>query len=136
MVGLSPLERAFERAGHVASAALDLLWAAPAAARWNRMPLASVVVLVLSVLATAVAGGGLGVAAAARAIPIIEPGPNETPAASASPGPPEASAGAPSGEPPGVSFEPVGSGNVSGGVPGGVPGGTSGAPGASGAVEP
>ena len=50
MVGRSPVERAFEKAGHALSGALDVLWTLPAAARRNRMGLASLAVVVLAVL--------------------------------------------------------------------------------------
>jgi len=87
MVGLSTMERLFERIGHAGSAALDVLWALPAAIRLNRRPLASLAVLALAVLALTVSGGGLGVPAAARAVPaIVEPGPGQPPAAEPSPG--------------------------------------------------
>jgi formate hydrogenlyase subunit 3/multisubunit Na+/H+ antiporter MnhD subunit len=78
MVGLSPVERGFEKAGHAAGGALDLAWTVPAGIRRNRMGLASITVLALGVLAVAVAAGGLGVPAAARAVPaIVEPGPGQ-----------------------------------------------------------
>ena len=94
MVGLSRVERAFERAGHLGSAVLDVIWTLPAATRSNRMPLASAAVLVLAGLAGAVAGGGLGVPAAARAAPIVEPGPQASPSAAASLNIPGGSGGA------------------------------------------
>jgi NADH:ubiquinone oxidoreductase subunit 2 (subunit N) len=90
MVGLSTMERVFEHLGHAGSAALDVIWALPAAIRLNRRPLASLAVLTLAVLALTVSAGGLGVPAAARAVPTIaEPGPGAPPAAepSASPSP-------------------------------------------------
>ncbi|HUQ78649.1 MAG TPA: proton-conducting transporter membrane subunit [Patescibacteria group bacterium] len=71
MVGVGPLERGFERAGHAATGALDVIWVLPAAARQNRMPLASTAVLALAALALAVSAGGLGVPEAARAVPVI-----------------------------------------------------------------
>jgi formate hydrogenlyase subunit 3/multisubunit Na+/H+ antiporter MnhD subunit len=76
MVGRGTVERAFERSAHAATATLDVLWVLPAAARQNRMPLASAAVLALAGLAFAVSGGGLGVPEAARAVPAIaQPGP-------------------------------------------------------------
>jgi NADH:ubiquinone oxidoreductase subunit 2 (subunit N) len=112
MVGLSPTERAFERAGHAGSGVLDVLWTIPAGIRLNRMPLAAVAVLVLAGLALSVAGGGLGVPAAARAVPAInEPGPSEPtepgPSQPVEPGASVAPGFAPA--TPGVTFQPVGS---------------------------
>jgi len=96
MVGLSPVERAFERAGHLGSCLVDIIWTVPAATRSNRTALASVVVLVLAGLAGTVAGGGLGVPAAARAVPIAQPGPHASPSAATSPeGPGGSGAAAP-----------------------------------------
>ena len=108
--GGSSTERSVERVAHAGAAALDVLRTIPAAARRNRMPIASVAVLVLTVLAGSVAAGGLGVPAAARAVPaVVEPGPGQpnAPSGSGSPteGPGAAEPGA-SGEGP-VSFEPV-----------------------------
>ncbi len=113
MLGRGSVERAFERLEHVGGGALDVVWTIPAAARWNRMPVASIVVLVLAGLAAAVAGGGLGVPAAARAVPaIVSPGPGapgaEGPGPS-SPSGPGASAL------PGSSAGPAGSGGAAGG---------------------
>lgn len=88
MVGAGGVERGLERASHVAGGLLDILWALPAAARLNRMPIASAAVLVLAGLAFVVAGGGLGVPEAARAVPVaIQPGPDLEPAPVGSPGP-------------------------------------------------
>jgi hypothetical protein len=141
MVGRGSFERAFERIEHVGGGLLDVLWTVPSAARWNRMPVASVVVLVLAGLAGVVAGGGLGVPAAARAIPAtVQSGPGapglngELPSASGSP---VASVGPGDQEPatnePGLSFEPVASGAGDG--PPGASGGD-GLPAGSGGVEP
>ncbi len=85
MVGMTALERGFERTAHALSATLDVLWVLPASARQNRMPLASTAVLLLAALAFAVGSGGLGVPEAARAVPAIsQPGPGDgsTPGAS------------------------------------------------------
>ena len=76
MVGIGAVERGFERAAHGATGALDVIWVLPAAARQNRMPLASAAVLAIAGLALAVSAGGLGVPEAARAVPAIsQPGP-------------------------------------------------------------
>lgn len=95
IVGDPGLERLLGRVGHALAGVLDQVWALPAAVRLNRVPLASVGVVVLAGLALVVAGGGLGVAAAARAVPAIsvpagggsgfEPVPG--PSAAAVPGP-------------------------------------------------
>lgn len=78
MVGVGSAERGFERAAHAATGALDMIWVLPAAARQNRMPLASAAVLALAGLALAVSAGGLGVPEAARAVPAItQPGPGD-----------------------------------------------------------
>jgi hypothetical protein len=101
MVGIAPVERLLERAAHAFGALLDILWALPAAARLNRMPLASLAVLVLAGLAFAVSGGGLGVPQAARAVPALgETGPDQEPTASPS------NAAGPSSTP-GITFTPV-----------------------------
>ena len=96
MVGVAALERFLERIGHAIGGIFDQVWALPAAARLNRVPLASIGVLVLAGLAAAVAAGGLGVPEAARAVPVItlpgEPGagpgfqPVPEPSAAAAPG--------------------------------------------------
>lgn len=83
MVGLSALERVFEKSSHAFGGLLDILWAIPAAIRLNRMPIASIAVLGLAGLAFAVSGGGLGVPEAARALPEgVEPGPGLEPSGS------------------------------------------------------
>ena len=88
MVGTSGVERGLERASHAAGGLLDVVWVLPAAARLNRMPIASAAVLVLAGLAFVVAGGGLGVPEAARAVPVaLQPGPDLEPAPVGSPGP-------------------------------------------------
>ncbi|HEY7131889.1 MAG TPA: proton-conducting transporter membrane subunit [Candidatus Limnocylindrales bacterium] len=124
MVGLTGVERTFEKAGHAAGGALDLAWTVPAGIRRNRMGLASIAVLVLGVLAVAVAAGGLGVPAAARAVPaIVEPGPGQptepsepagSPSASdeASPAPSDGGSGeaSPAAGSPGASGSPEASG--------------------------
>ncbi len=117
MVGRGSVERAFEKVGHVLSGALDLLWTVPAAARQNRMGLASIAVVVLAGLSISVSGGGLGVPAAAAAVPaIVEPGPGQPtgPQASAPAEPgvsaaPQPGASSDSGPQPSdnVSFEPI-----------------------------
>ena len=56
MVGLGTAERLLERVGHAFAAVLDVLWATPAAIRLNRVPLVSILVLVLASLAIAVSG--------------------------------------------------------------------------------
>ncbi len=111
MVGQSTLERAFEKTGHALSGALDVLWTLPAAARRNRMGLASVAVFVLAVLSLSVSGGGLGVPAAAAAVPVIvEPGPGQPTEPQPSLGTePSASGDTGPGASDAVSFEPVGS---------------------------
>ncbi len=97
MVGVAGLERLLERLAHAFGGVLDQLWALPAAARLNRVPLASIAALVLAGLAFAISGGGFGVSAAAGAVPAIEtptdngpgfqpvPGPSAGPPASARP---------------------------------------------------
>ena len=96
MVGLSRVERLFEKTSHAVAGVLDILWAIPAAIRLNRMPIASIAVLSLAGLAFAVSGGGLGVPEAARALPEgVEPGTQ-----------PEPSGG------PAVGTEPTGSPNL------------------------
>jgi len=123
ILGSGSMERAFERLEHVGGGALDVVWTIPAAARWNRMPVASIVVLLLAGLAAAVAGGGLGVTAAARAVPaIVQPGPGGPAGEGAGPG----SSGAP-----GPSAAPRASGGVDGGAAS-----PPGEPLASGQVEP
>jgi hypothetical protein len=110
MVGVSGIERLLERISHGFAATLDVLWALPAAARLNRMPLASVAVLALAGLAFAVSSGGLGVPQAARAVPVIpETGPGVPPTArpSASALPSNPAAPAPT---PGITFQPIGGG--------------------------
>jgi formate hydrogenlyase subunit 3/multisubunit Na+/H+ antiporter MnhD subunit len=109
-VGVSGIERLLERISHGFAATLDVLWALPAAARLNRMPLASVAVLALAGLAFAVSSGGLGVPQAARAVPVIpETGPGVPPTArpSASALPSSPAAPAPT---PGITFQPIGGG--------------------------
>jgi len=111
MVGIATLERLLERAAHAFGGLLDQLWALPAAARLNCVPLASLAVLVLAGLAFAVADGGLGVPAAARAVPVVgepggagsgfEPVPEPSPT-------PEASAGAGPTTGPSITFRPIG----------------------------
>ena len=103
MVGLGTTERLFERAAHAFAGLLDQLWALPAAARLNRVPLASVAVLALAVLAFAVGGGGLGVPEAAAAVPVIG-GPASDGGVAPSAGPD----GGQPGETPGITFQPVG----------------------------
>jgi formate hydrogenlyase subunit 3/multisubunit Na+/H+ antiporter MnhD subunit len=135
VVGLSSTERVVERIGHALSAALDVFWVVPAAARANRMGLASLVVGALAVLSLLVSAGGLDVPAAARAVPeAVQPGPglptepNEGPVESLPPGAvpsgslnvePGASVDTgPAGSAPtasaGVSFEPIDSGGPGG----------------------
>ena len=106
VAGRGRFERGVERIEQVGGGALDVIWTLPAAARWNRMPVASVVVLVLAGLAGVVAGGGLGVPAAARAVPaVVEPGPGE-------PGSEPGSSVAPGGSAPPIDQEPAGSGTA------------------------
>ena len=102
MVGLGTAERLLERVGHAFAAVLDVLWATPAAIRLNRVPLVSILVLVLASLAIAVSGGGLGVPAAARAVPVVDGGTGGAPGASS--GPPSSVA---PGDTPGFTFQPV-----------------------------
>ena len=134
MLGSGSVERVFERLEHVGGGALDVIWTIPAAARWNRMPVASIVVLALAGLAALVAGGGLGVPAAARAVPaLVQPGPG-------APGGegPGAPGGAGSG--PGSSLEPgpsAGPNGPGGSIGGGEAGsGASAGPGGPDQVEP
>jgi formate hydrogenlyase subunit 3/multisubunit Na+/H+ antiporter MnhD subunit len=106
MVGSGRVERLFERSSHAFAGVLDVLWVLPAAARLNRVPLASIAVLGLAGLAFAVSSGGLGVPQAARAVPVIE----ETgPDGASTPSPPPASsrATAPAATP-GITFQPIG----------------------------
>jgi NADH:ubiquinone oxidoreductase subunit 2 (subunit N) len=117
MVGAGTTERLLERSSHAFGSGLDILWALPAAGRQNRMPLASVAVLVLAGLALAVSGGGLGVPDAARAVPVAgetEPDPNATP--TPQPSTPEGPANTP-----GFTFQPVGSSPSPGASAGGSP---------------
>ena len=108
MVGLGTIERLFERLGHGLGAGLDILWACPAAARRNRMPIASIAVLALAGLALAVSGGGLGVPAAARAAQVVgDQGPDATPRPT--PSEPSPSTGP---DEPAFTFEPVGDGSA------------------------
>ncbi len=121
MVGRSPVERGFEKAGHAAGGMLDVAWLLPAAIRRNRMGLASLAVLVLAGLSITVSAGGFGVPAAARAVPaLVEPGPGQPTEPNETPGPSPSAlesfapvdSAAPSAGPEGsaeVSFEPVGS---------------------------
>jgi hypothetical protein len=103
MVGVGAVERLLERAAHVVGGLLDQLWALPAAARLNRVLLASIAVLSLAGLALAVAVGGLGVPQAARAVPLVgEPGPQAGPSSQ-----PSASSPAGPSESPGFTFQPV-----------------------------
>jgi hypothetical protein len=103
MVGRGAVERLFERGSHAFGALLDVLWALPAATRLNRMPLASVAVLLLAGIAFAVGAGGLGVPEAARAIPeLTEPGPGAEPTTL-----PPASVGTEPPATPGFTFEPI-----------------------------
>jgi formate hydrogenlyase subunit 3/multisubunit Na+/H+ antiporter MnhD subunit len=102
MVGVASVERLLERLAHAFGAALDILWATPAAARMNRMLLSSIAVLALAGLGLAVSGGGLGVPQAARAAPVLgDPGPDVQPAPTGS------SSAAPVGTP-AATFQPVG----------------------------
>ena len=106
---LVKLERVAERGSHAVGGALDVVWALPAAARHNRVPIASIAVLFLATLSFVVANGGLGVPAAARAVPVIsERGPGPGPLVSPSAGP--------DGEPsasPGITFTPIDGGGSS-----------------------
>jgi formate hydrogenlyase subunit 3/multisubunit Na+/H+ antiporter MnhD subunit len=117
MVGVSSLERLFERASHAFGGLLDLLWAIPAATRLNRMPIASLAVLALAGLAFAVGGGGLGVLQAAQAVPeAVQPGPADEPG----PGGPTAT---PPGGPgptgtPAITFTPIEGSPAPGDLPG------------------
>jgi NADH:ubiquinone oxidoreductase subunit 2 (subunit N) len=107
MVGVATLERLLERLAHAFGAALDILWALPAAARMNRMLLSSIAVLALAGLGVAVSSGGLGVPQAARAAPVLgEPGPDLEPL-------PTASGSTRPGGTPAVTFQPVGDGSPS-----------------------
>jgi NADH:ubiquinone oxidoreductase subunit 2 (subunit N) len=126
MIGIGSMERLFERLSHVVAAVLDVLWALPAATRLNRMPLASIAVLVLAGLAFAVSDGGLGVPQAARAVPVIgEPGADLTQ------GPSPSTPAGPSGSPD-ITFQPVGGGSPSARPAGGSPA----APAVSGSPSP
>ena len=143
ILGRGSIERAVERLERAGSRAVDLLWAVPAAARWNRVPLASIAVLVLAALGLTTAGGGFGVAAAAREVPasVVSQaggaGGAGTPAGpgGSSPGgePAGASAEPGRGGGAGVSFEPIGSPGIgpSGAPPSDVPAGSSDLPAAS-----
>ena len=103
IVGVGAVERLLERAAHLVGGLLDQLWALPAAARLNRVLLASIAVLTLSGLALAVAVGGLGVPQAARAVPAVgEPGPQAGPSSL-----PSASSPVGPSESPGFTFQPV-----------------------------
>jgi len=103
IVGVGAVERLLERAAHLVGGLLDQLWALPAAARLNRVLLASIAVLTLSGLAFAVAVGGLGVPQAARAVPAVgEPGPQAGPSTL-----PSASSPVGPSESPGFTFQPV-----------------------------
>jgi hypothetical protein len=111
MIGVSGVERILERLSHAFAAMLDILWALPDAARLNRMPLASLAVLVLAGLAFAVSSGGLGVAQAARAVPLIpETGPRLQPTSRPSASPVPSSPTTPTSTP-GITFQPIGGGS-------------------------
>jgi NADH:ubiquinone oxidoreductase subunit 2 (subunit N) len=104
MVGSGTIERLFERSSHAFAGLLDVLWALPAATWLNRMPLASIAVLLLAGLAFAVSDGGMGVPQAARAVPVIgEPGPG----AELSPSPRASSVATPATTPV-ITFQPIG----------------------------
>jgi NADH-quinone oxidoreductase subunit N len=69
IVGRGPAERTVERLERLGGGSLDVLWTVPAGLRWNRAPIASVVVLALAGIAAVAAAGGFGIPAAARAVP-------------------------------------------------------------------
>ena len=96
-----------ERLAHGFGGLLDLIWSLPAAARLNRVPLASLAVLALAGLAFAVGNGGLGVPGAARAGPVIgDVGPGVQPTV-APPSPPKASGSLAPTSTQGFTFQPI-----------------------------
>jgi NADH:ubiquinone oxidoreductase subunit 2 (subunit N) len=91
VTGRVAIDRAIDGLGARTGGRADLVWSLPAAIRWNRVPIGSVVVLVLAGLGMTVAGGGLGVRAAAAVRAPLEAEPAGTA---------------------GVTFEPIGPGGV------------------------